>query len=81
MEKRGMDIGLSGQVALVTAESKGTGRDIAEELAKGGANVGICARGKRTWRERQKSSGVPNLPYRLLLLVGSVRSVGLYKPV
>ena len=76
-----MDIGLSRKVALGTAESKGIGRDIAEELAKEGANVGICARGRRTWRERRKSSGVTNLPYRLLLLVGSVRSVGLYKPV
>jgi 3-oxoacyl-[acyl-carrier protein] reductase len=41
-----MDLGLKGKVALVTAASKGIGRGIAEELAKEGADVAICARGK-----------------------------------
>src|SRR5713101_4490167 len=41
-----MDLGLKGKVALITGASKGLGRAIAEELAKEGAHVSICARGK-----------------------------------
>jgi 3-oxoacyl-[acyl-carrier protein] reductase len=41
-----MDLGLKGKCALVTGASKGLGRAIAEELAKEGALVSLCARGK-----------------------------------
>jgi len=39
-----MDLGLKGRVAIVAAASKGLGRAVAEELAREGANVAICAR-------------------------------------
>jgi NAD(P)-dependent dehydrogenase (short-subunit alcohol dehydrogenase family) len=41
-----MDLGLRGKYALVTGASKGLGRAIAEELAKEGAHIALCARGK-----------------------------------
>jgi 3-oxoacyl-[acyl-carrier protein] reductase len=40
-----MDLGLKGRVAIVAAASKGLGRAIAEEFAKEGCEVAICARG------------------------------------
>lgn len=43
-----MDLGLDGRVALVGAASKGLGRAIAEELAREGARVVVCARGRDT---------------------------------
>jgi 3-oxoacyl-[acyl-carrier protein] reductase len=39
-----MDLGLSGKKAIVTGATKGLGRAIAEELAREGADLAICAR-------------------------------------
>ena len=39
-----MDLGLRGRVAIVAAASKGLGRAAAEELAREGADIAICAR-------------------------------------
>jgi 3-oxoacyl-[acyl-carrier protein] reductase len=39
-----MELGLKGRVAIVAAASKGLGRAVAEELAREGARVAICAR-------------------------------------
>src|SRR5271169_3430389 len=39
-----MDFGLKGRIAIVAAASKGLGRAVAEELAKEGCEVAICAR-------------------------------------
>jgi 3-oxoacyl-[acyl-carrier protein] reductase len=41
-----MDLGLDGKVALVAAASKGLGRATAEELAREGASIVMCARGE-----------------------------------
>lgn len=39
-----MDLGLNGRKAIVTGGSKGLGREIADELAREGCHVAICAR-------------------------------------
>lgn len=46
-----MDLGLNGRVALVAAASRGLGKAIAWELAREGADVAICARGKTQLKE------------------------------
>lgn len=45
-----MDLGIRGKVALVSAASKGLGRAIAEELAREGASIVMCARGEDALR-------------------------------
>ncbi|MGC8874385.1 MAG: SDR family oxidoreductase [Chloroflexia bacterium] len=45
-----MDLGLRGRVALVAAASRGLGKAVAMELAREGADVAICARGKEQLR-------------------------------
>ena len=49
-----MDLGLKGRVAAVSAASKGLGRACAEELAREGADLSICARGEDALRATQK---------------------------
>src|SRR5271163_2230834 len=39
-----MDFGLKGRVAIVAASSKGLGRAVAEEFAREGCELAICAR-------------------------------------
>ena len=46
-----MDLGLTGKIALVAAASRGLGRAVAEELAREGAHLLICARGADALRE------------------------------
>jgi 3-oxoacyl-[acyl-carrier protein] reductase len=57
-----MDLGLKGHIALVAAASRGLGKAIAWELAREGADVAICARGKeelkRTAEEIARDTGV-----------------------
>jgi len=46
-----MDLGLGGKVALVAAASRGLGRAVAEEFAREGMDLVICARGAEALRE------------------------------
>ena len=46
-----MDFGLKGRVALVAAASRGLGRAVAEELAREGVSLILCARGERALKD------------------------------
>ncbi|MEP6692035.1 MAG: SDR family oxidoreductase [Gemmatimonadaceae bacterium] len=50
-----MQFGLDGKIALVAAASRGLGRAIAEELAREGASLIICARGADALAETRDS--------------------------
>src|SRR5215218_778644 len=50
-----MDLGLTDKVALVGASSRGLGRAVAEELAREGAQLVLCARGGDALRETAAS--------------------------
>jgi 3-oxoacyl-[acyl-carrier protein] reductase len=50
-----VDLGLSGKVALVAASSRGLGRAVAEELAREGARLVLCARGETALHETADS--------------------------
>src|SRR2546425_12445516 len=56
-----LDLGLTGKVAIVTGGSAGLGRAAAMRLAREGARVSICARGKevleRTAGEIRQAGG------------------------
>jgi 3-oxoacyl-[acyl-carrier protein] reductase len=56
-----MDLGLTGRVGIVAAASRGLGRAVAEELAREGAHLAICARTASTLAETaahiQKATG------------------------
>jgi 3-oxoacyl-[acyl-carrier protein] reductase len=45
-----VDLGLTGKVALVAASSRGLGRAVAEELAREGVQLVLCARGEDALR-------------------------------
>lgn len=46
IRETGMELGIRGRVALVTAGSRGFGRATAVELAREGAAIAVCARGE-----------------------------------
>jgi 3-oxoacyl-[acyl-carrier protein] reductase len=50
-----MDLGLGGKVALVAASSRGLGRAVAEELAREGMALVLCARGGEALRETARA--------------------------
>jgi 3-oxoacyl-[acyl-carrier protein] reductase len=50
-----MDLGLTGKVALVAASSRGLGRAVAEELAREGMSLVLCARGADALRATAES--------------------------
>ena len=59
-----MDLGIKGKVALVAASSRGLGRAVAEELAREGASLVLCARDeKRLLRLQRQVAG-----YKLLII-------------
>jgi 3-oxoacyl-[acyl-carrier protein] reductase len=52
-----MDLGMKGRVAIVAAASTGLGRAVAEEFAREGAEVAICARTAATLEKTAREIG------------------------
>ena len=50
-----MELGLVGKAVLITGASKGIGRGVADEFAREGARVAICARGKEGLDEAKEA--------------------------
>ena len=67
-----MDLGLGGKVALVAASSRGLGRAVAEELAREGARVVVCARGDAALHET--AAAIRALGAEVEAIVGDVSS-------
>jgi 3-oxoacyl-[acyl-carrier protein] reductase len=50
-----MDLGLTGKIGIVAASSRGLGRAVAEELAREGMSLVLCARGAEALRATAES--------------------------
>jgi NAD(P)-dependent dehydrogenase (short-subunit alcohol dehydrogenase family) len=69
-----MELGLRGKVALITGASKGIGLAVAEELAREGAHVSLCARGREALETAAES--LRRFGARVLALQADVTQAG-----
>lgn len=54
-----MDLELAGRVAIVTGASRGIGKAIAQELAREGVDVAVCARHRESLDETASGGSIP----------------------